>query len=80
MIQSLLFSARCLIFFPVVVKCPDKSNFKKKDLIMTKDSKLQSITAGKSKQQVVGADCLVASIAKKQNVCMLVFSVLFFIV
>lgn len=67
----------CLIFFPVVVKCPDKSNFKKKDLIMTKDSKLQSITAGKSKQQVMGADCLVASTAKKQNVCMLVLSVFF---
>lgn len=70
----------CLIFSPVVVKCPDKSNFKKKDLIMTKDSKLQSITEGKSKQQVMGADCLVASTAKKQNVCMLVLSVLFFIV
>lgn len=47
---------------------------------MTKDSKLQSITAGKSKQQVMGADCLVASTAKKQNICMLVLSVLFFIV
>lgn len=69
----------CLIFSPAVVKCPDKSNFKKEDLIMTKDSELQSITAGKSKQQVMGADYLIASTAKKQNVCMLVLSVLFFI-
>lgn len=67
----------CLIFFPVVVKCPDKSNFKKKDVTMTKDSKLQNITAGKSKQQMEGADCLIVSTAKKQNVCMLVLSVLF---
>lgn len=44
---------------------------------MTKDSELQSITAGKSKQQVMGADYLIASTAKKQNVCMLVLSVLF---
>lgn len=53
-----------------MVKCPDKSNFKKKDLIMTKDSKLQSITAGKSKQQVVGADCLLASTAMFATKCL----------